>query len=106
MPVSSSLSTTNQPTNQLILYKPTNTHLLLIFRKATPTGDSFILLNEQGLPISNTSPLLAAEGKMMVVAPLLLVAVTEAIRANGEVFEGLYVSHSVPVFDCVVSSLF
>lgn len=29
---------------------------------------------------------------MMVVAPLLLVAVTEAIRANGEVFEGLYVS--------------
>lgn len=28
---------------------------------------------------------------MMVVAPLLLVAVTEAIRANGEVFEGLYV---------------
>ena len=97
MPVSSSLSTTNQPSNQLILYKPTKTHLLLIFRKATPTGDSFILLNEQGLPISNTSPLLAAEGKMMVVAPLLLVAVTEAIRANGDVFEGLYVSHSVPV---------
>ena len=29
---------------------------------------------------------------MLVVAPLLLVAVTEAIRANGEVFEGLYVS--------------
>lgn len=28
---------------------------------------------------------------MLVVAPLLLVAVTEAIRANGEVFEGLYV---------------
>lgn len=43
---------------------------------------------------------------MLVVAPLLLVAVTEAIRANGEVFEGLYVPILLPVPDCAAFSIF
>ncbi|BCR86837.1 uncharacterized protein ACHE_30824A [Aspergillus chevalieri] len=62
--------------------------LLLIFRKESP--DLFHLLNETGLPISATSPLIKSQtqGKTLVVAPLLLVAVTEAMRANQDVFGG------------------
>lgn len=67
-------------------------HLLLIFRR-DPTLDTFILLNESGLPISPSSPVLPAQGKNIVVTPMLLVAVTEAMGACREVFGGLCVPH-------------
>lgn len=80
------------PSHKLTLQEPQQSQtLLLIFRKESP--DLFHLLNETGLPISATSPLLISQtqGKTLVVAPLLLVAVTEAMRGNQDVFGGLYV---------------